>query len=191
MNSFLEFLHRADYAGRLRFVLLVFWLPLIVAALSPLAVVGSAHLPAGSFVIVVLLLPPICLVTFVLRTTKVTATLPRASLDYDPSFLDLAEAESNYLSTDETEMELLRNIDEELSSLTVSLSKLSTEVREVGNLVRGRQILGSAEPKIKFDPQLPDKSITESALRKAIEEGRIDLYLQPIVSLPQRKVRYY
>src|SRR6202041_1925910 len=79
----------------------------------------------------------------------------------------------------------------ELSSLTVSLSKLSTEVREVGNLVRGRQILGSAEPKIKFDPQLPDKSITESALRKAIEEGRIDLYLQPIVSLPQRKVRYY
>jgi cyclic-di-GMP phosphodiesterase, flagellum assembly factor TipF len=30
-----------------------------------------------------------------------------------------------------------------------------------------------------------------SVLRQAVEENRIDLYLQPIVTLPQRKVRYY
>lgn len=33
--------------------------------------------------------------------------------------------------------------------------------------------------------------ITLSALNEALEESRIDLYLQPIVSLPQRKVRFY
>jgi len=31
----------------------------------------------------------------------------------------------------------------------------------------------------------------ESVLRNAVEAGRVDLYLQPIVTLPQRKVRYY
>jgi cyclic-di-GMP phosphodiesterase, flagellum assembly factor TipF len=30
-----------------------------------------------------------------------------------------------------------------------------------------------------------------AAIRRAIEAGRIDLYLQPVVTLPQRKVRYY
>ena len=30
-----------------------------------------------------------------------------------------------------------------------------------------------------------------AAVRSAVETNRIDLYLQPIVSLPQRKVRYY
>jgi cyclic-di-GMP phosphodiesterase, flagellum assembly factor TipF len=30
-----------------------------------------------------------------------------------------------------------------------------------------------------------------SVLRTAVEAGRVDLYLQPIVTLPQRKVRYY
>ena len=30
-----------------------------------------------------------------------------------------------------------------------------------------------------------------SAIRGAVEAGRVDLYLQPIVTLPQRKVRYY
>jgi cyclic-di-GMP phosphodiesterase, flagellum assembly factor TipF len=30
-----------------------------------------------------------------------------------------------------------------------------------------------------------------AAIRRAVEAGRIDLYLQPVVTLPQRKVRYY
>jgi cyclic-di-GMP phosphodiesterase TipF (flagellum assembly factor) len=36
-----------------------------------------------------------------------------------------------------------------------------------------------------------DKEGIVAAIRGAIEASRIDLYLQPIVSLPQRKVRYY
>ena len=39
------------------------------------------------------------------------------------------------------------------------------------------------------------RALTESAMldlvRRAIEENRVDLYLQPTVSLPQRKVRFY
>jgi cyclic-di-GMP phosphodiesterase, flagellum assembly factor TipF len=44
-------------------------------------------------------------------------------------------------------------------------------------------------------PQGPLKGMTRedivSLLRHAVEAGRVDLYLQPIVTLPQRKVRYY
>jgi cyclic-di-GMP phosphodiesterase, flagellum assembly factor TipF len=36
-----------------------------------------------------------------------------------------------------------------------------------------------------------DRDAIIAAVRGAIEGGRIDLYLQPIVTLPQRKVRYY
>jgi cyclic-di-GMP phosphodiesterase, flagellum assembly factor TipF len=36
-----------------------------------------------------------------------------------------------------------------------------------------------------------DKDAIIAAVRAAIEGGKIDLYLQPIVTLPQRKVRYY
>ena len=28
-------------------------------------------------------------------------------------------------------------------------------------------------------------------IRRALEENRVDLYLQPVVSLPQRKLRFY
>ncbi len=36
-----------------------------------------------------------------------------------------------------------------------------------------------------------DRDAIIAAVRGAIESGRVDLYLQPIVTLPQRKVRYY
>jgi cyclic-di-GMP phosphodiesterase, flagellum assembly factor TipF len=37
----------------------------------------------------------------------------------------------------------------------------------------------------------PSQDGTLAAIRAAVEANRIDLYLQPIVTLPQRKVRYY
>jgi cyclic-di-GMP phosphodiesterase TipF (flagellum assembly factor) len=36
-----------------------------------------------------------------------------------------------------------------------------------------------------------DKDALLEAIRSSLEENRVDLYLQPIVSLPQRKLRYY
>ena len=37
----------------------------------------------------------------------------------------------------------------------------------------------------------PSQAQVLAAVKNAIEENRLDLYLQPMVSLPQRKVRYY
>ena len=42
-------------------------------------------------------------------------------------------------------------------------------------------------------PAAPSRSQTQliAAVKSAIEENRLDIYLQPMVTLPQRKVRYY
>jgi cyclic-di-GMP phosphodiesterase TipF (flagellum assembly factor) len=42
-------------------------------------------------------------------------------------------------------------------------------------------------------PSAPSRSQTQliNAVKSAIEENRLDIYLQPMVTLPQRKVRYY
>ena len=37
---------------------------------------------------------------------------------------------------------------------------------------------------------LPESAMLE-LIRRALEENRVDLYLQPVVSLPQRKIRFY
>ncbi len=48
----------------------------------------------------------------------------------------------------------------------------------------------AAEPKIAAFAGL-DRDGIITAISKAIDAGRIDLFLQPVVTLPQRKVRYY
>ena len=53
-----------------------------------------------------------------------------------------------------------------------------------------------AEAEAASDDKAEDSDVAENpamveTIREAIEAGRIDLYLQPIVTLPQRKVRYY
>jgi cyclic-di-GMP phosphodiesterase TipF (flagellum assembly factor) len=61
-----------------------------------------------------------------------------------------------------------------------------------------------AEPADAIDPTAPEGSVPQAGpfrglepseiitrLARAIEANRIDLFLQPIVTLPQRKVRYY
>jgi cyclic-di-GMP phosphodiesterase, flagellum assembly factor TipF len=41
------------------------------------------------------------------------------------------------------------------------------------------------------DPRALEREAALASIRSAIEANRVDLYLQPIVTLPQRKVRYY
>lgn len=50
--------------------------------------------------------------------------------------------------------------------------------------------VASAEPKIAAFAGL-DRDGIIAALARAIDASKIDLYLQPVVTLPQRKVRYY
>lgn len=75
-----------------------------------------------------------------------------------------------------------------------ALSRLETEIDMI------RRLAGRAEPdaapagKGSFavaSAVSPADRATLARVREAIENQRIDLYLQPIVSLPQRKPRYY
>lgn len=49
---------------------------------------------------------------------------------------------------------------------------------------------GESEAPARLVAQMDDNELLET-IRHALEENRVDLYLQPIVTLPQRKVRYY
>jgi len=50
--------------------------------------------------------------------------------------------------------------------------------------------MASAPPPLPSATDLGDEEILD-AVREALRRNQVDLYLQPIVSLPQRKVRYY
>src|SRR6202008_2387826 len=48
-----------------------------------------------------------------------------------------------------------------------------------------------APPAAKEAPSNRSQSQVLNALRSAVDENRLDVYLQPMVTLPQRKVRFY
>ncbi|WP_425410303.1 EAL domain-containing protein [Hyphococcus sp.] len=76
-----------------------------------------------------------------------------------------------------------------------ALSKAQQEVELLRNLVkRINPPSRKAAPNLKFEPAADaDKRDGEAlkAVQDAIENDRVDLYLQPIVSLPQRKIRCF
>ncbi len=78
-----------------------------------------------------------------------------------------------------------------------ALSRAQQEIEMLRNLlnkIHPDSKKSKAMPKLKFeeakDIKAEDAEILEN-VKKSIESDRIDLYLQPIVSLPQRKERYY
>jgi cyclic-di-GMP phosphodiesterase TipF (flagellum assembly factor) len=100
--------------------------------------------------------------------------------------------------------------------LAVELGELGTLVKQLAEAVASHELkfVGLQEHGILEPPDQPDEvadAATEDALpaepaeatdpnrraemieivRGAIDASRVDLYLQPIVTLPQRKVRYY
>jgi len=95
--------------------------------------------------------------------------------------------------------------------LREATAPLAAEVAELGGLVRqlaesvaahdaalttatpaptGAAAATPAEPSPAASSALDEERIV-ATIRDALDAGRVDLYLQPIVTLPQRKVRYY
>ena len=77
-----------------------------------------------------------------------------------------------------------------------ALGRLQNEIEIMRGLSSRMPRLASVEAagalKIAPDAQLsPDDIAMLDRVRDAVENGRIDFYLQPIVSLPQRKPRFY
>jgi cyclic-di-GMP phosphodiesterase, flagellum assembly factor TipF len=54
-------------------------------------------------------------------------------------------------------------------------------------------LAASPDPAQAVGEDAPSRSQTQTlaAVRAAVDENRVDIYLQPLVTLPQRKVRYY
>lgn len=72
-----------------------------------------------------------------------------------------------------------------------------TEIRVLEGLVKGVESHIGPEPELlaheEVDPNRPrheDPNFVQT-VRAALEDNRIDVYLQPTVSLPQRKLRFY
>jgi cyclic-di-GMP phosphodiesterase TipF (flagellum assembly factor) len=107
-----------------------------------------------------------------------------------------------------------RKLDDAADSARKAAEPISAEVRELDALVkrladsvashetRLSEIASTASFSVSAAPAAPTKpgpteprgnSTDElvNAIRSAVESNRVDLYLQPIVTLPQRKVRYY
>lgn len=51
-------------------------------------------------------------------------------------------------------------------------------------------VLGQARAQADAQPVAPDDSQLLKVIENALEDNRLDLYIQPIVSLPQRKIRF-
>jgi len=60
----------------------------------------------------------------------------------------------------------------------------------VANKTKQQQALPATRSAPAFAGQATDPAMLE-IIRSALEENRVDLYLQPIVGLPQRKLRFY
>jgi cyclic-di-GMP phosphodiesterase TipF (flagellum assembly factor) len=94
-------------------------------------------------------------------------------------------------------IELKHHLDTGIASRN---DRMASEVKVLESLVR-KLAEGIAErskaiatepgaPKV-VSSGAPTGDITLDVVRRSLEENRIDLYLQPVVSLPQRKVRFY
>jgi cyclic-di-GMP phosphodiesterase TipF (flagellum assembly factor) len=74
-----------------------------------------------------------------------------------------------------------------LEGLMHDFAAKSSEGRAPINEVAAPILRGSA----KSDLETPDEPELLETIRNSLEQSRVDLYLQPIVSLPQRKLRFY
>ena len=123
--------------------------------------------------------------------------------------LDLLNATQARLSTDDETMrraltELKLHVDDRISTRN---DRVITEVRVLESLVRSladgvarksaaiepneddrRLHASSGIPRIAADT--PDDAMLE-IIRRSLDENRVDVYMQPIVTLPQRRVRFY
>lgn len=109
-------------------------------------------------------------------------------------------------------LELKQHVDDSFSArndrVVTEVKVLEALVRRMAEGVAGKALArdpapgdmplpayGKKEDATRTERAIAGRSNTRDAVlemvRRALEENRVDLYLQPIVSLPQRRVRYY
>jgi cyclic-di-GMP phosphodiesterase TipF (flagellum assembly factor) len=119
---------------------------------------------------------------------KVAAPVNRARGASDPLAAEIGELGS-----------LVKQIAETVASHAAALQKQGTLAGrlitsapkpEPARPVETAAALGENDPLVERFRGLSRESVAD-LLSKAVDDNRMDLYLQPIVTLPQRKVRYY
>jgi cyclic-di-GMP phosphodiesterase TipF (flagellum assembly factor) len=126
-----------------------------------------------------------------------------ASLTHLSKNQDMMRAEAEL--TRRALLELKAHVDDSIASRN---DRVVTEVKVLESLVR-RLAEGVADKSLAYQPsaeEMPARAPSRERMpvqsgntrdtmiefvRRALEDNRVDLYLQPVVSLPQRKVRYY
>lgn len=87
---------------------------------------------------------------------------------------------------------LARKTEAQERKLVGELQIIEGLIRDFAAAGRNPKDRGTAEPRmLTATPGEQTDTATLEIIRRALEENRVDLYLQPVVSLPQRKVRFY
>lgn len=84
-------------------------------------------------------------------------------------------------------------------ALAAEIKTLETLVRDMGERMQAQpsepsaisSLEPNAGPHAETVAKARDRALVLENVREALEEGRVDLHLQPIVTLPQRKVYFY
>ena len=71
--------------------------------------------------------------------------------------------------------------------------RVGSRARAVQDTIEPAQVMQTGKPQGSVKAYIASMAGSEllETIRASLEENRVDLYLQPIVSLPQRKLRYY
>lgn len=90
------------------------------------------------------------------------------------------------------EMKVLQN---QLNDISVRRKQPDASLSPLGDDASDNPDLTDAEPTVIALPQVIDAPVDDAAVvqmvLRGLEQNRVDVYLQPIVSLPQRKTRFY
>jgi cyclic-di-GMP phosphodiesterase TipF (flagellum assembly factor) len=130
----------------------------------------------------------------------------------------LAAVEGRVVSANSAGADRIQSVVNEIGELGSLVKQLATDVASHEDMIAAIQASAAAAPAAVAAPEAaaspaeetravqpavptaaaagegaPSRNQTQTlaAVRGAVEENRIDIYLQPLVTLPQRKVRYY
>ena len=115
----------------------------------------------------------------------------------------LAAAEGRLASTHAAGADRIQSVAGEISELGVLVKQLAVSVASHDEILQKQPPPAAAATNVETAPPTPTVVATEQPVRSsgeaqilatvkaAIEENRLDIYLQPMVTLPQRKVRFY
>lgn len=137
---------------------------------------------------------------------ELTSLAAGLSRDLDDAADKIVELEERF------ERETTERMERIFSEIRVveSLVKRLAETREFGNAIAKPAVAETAAPETQAEesvtaevesaapPPKPEKRLEDmndtellDTIRRSLETNRVDLYLQPVVSLPQRKTLYY